>query len=285
MVRPGGHLGDVLTPRPFSRLNLSPDEKRLAIGVGGTAGVSTDVWLLELARGVLSKLTFAPDSGSNPIWSPDGGRIAFRVGLANPRILQKASSGAGAAESLITAPDGGTPQDWSRDGRHIVFERNDPKSNRDLWVWNVQEKKSSAVLRTGFNESQGQLSPDGRWLAYISDESNPTQVYVQSFPPSGGKWQISSGGGSQPRWRRDGKELYYIAPDRKLMAVAVKTGAAFEALVPAALFQTQIASTLTTGHDYAVSADGKRFLIIGTLEKPEQPEPMTVLVNWMAGLK
>jgi hypothetical protein len=145
----------------------------------------------------------------------------------------------------------------------------------------VEKRKATLFLRTEFNELQGQFSPDGRWMAYVSDESKSFQVYVRSFPPSAGKWQVSVGGGSEPRWRRDGKELYFIAPDKKVMAVAMKLGATLETGAPKELFVSRISSFSSSvlGYNYAVSGDGQRFLINSSVVEARQ-DPITVVVNW-----
>jgi hypothetical protein len=145
------------------------------------------------------------------------------------------------------------------------------------------ERKPFPLLQTEFNEQQAKFSPDKKWIAYTSDESGASEVYVQAFPASGGKWRISTGGGCQPQWRRDSKELCFIAPDRKLMAVDVKTGAAFEAGVPKVLFDTRIFQLTTLRNHYVASRDGQRFLINSRSE--ENSAPITVVVNWTAGLK
>jgi Tol biopolymer transport system component len=189
------------------------------------------------------------------------------------------------------------PSDWSSDGRLLAYYRSDPKTQLDIWTLSLDTDRRSGstgradspetpkpvpFLKTEFNESQGQFSPDGRWMAYVSDESGTQQVYVQSFPRLGGQRQISTEGGNQPRWRRDGKELFYLAPDRRLMAVSVKTDVAFEADAPRALFQTEL-NTGELRQTYAVSADGHRFLLNTPLE--EEEPPIAVVLNWPALLK
>ena len=138
-------------------------------------------------------------------------------------------------------------------------------------------------LQTQFNEQQAQFSPDGKWIVYTSDESGTPEIYAQRFPSTGGKWRVSTGGGCQPTWRRDGRELFYIASDRKLMAVDVKLGTSFEAGVPKTLFETRVLSLTDFGNHYAVTADGQRFLINSTSEA--NSTPINVVVNWTAGLK
>jgi Tol biopolymer transport system component len=144
------------------------------------------------------------------------------------------------------------------------------------------DRQPFPFLHGEFNESQGQFSPDGKWMAYVSDESGESQIYVQSFPKPTGKWQISANGGSQPRWRRDGKELFYVAPDRKLIAVTVKTGPTFEAEAPRVLFETTLPA-VAPRQTYAVSADGQRFLLNAPVDT-ESP-PMTIVLNWTGLLK
>ena len=202
-------------------------------------------------------------------------------------LYQKLVSGAGNEDALLKSSTSKTPTDWSKDGRFIVYENNDPKTKDDLWVLPLfGDRKPMPFLETEFNERQGQLSSDGRWMAYISDESGSWEVYVQPFPASGGKWQISTKGGGQPRWRRDGKELFYLAPapDRKLMAVEVKAGATFEAGVPRALFETHLPGSPLDPVQYSVTADGQRFLI-DTLAENAASSSVTVVLNWTALLR
>jgi len=152
-----------------------------------------------------------------------------------------------------------------------------------VWVLPLAgDRTPIPFLGAEFNESQGQFSPDGKWMAYVSDESGGPQIYVQSFPMLSGKFQISSDGGTQPRWRRDGKELFYLAPDRKMMAVTVRTGATFEAGTPQTLFETTL-DVAFLGPNYAVAADGQRFLLNTPVESASAP--MTIVLNWPALLK
>lgn len=183
----------------------------------------------------------------------------------------------------LNAPPIMYPSDWSSDGRFLAYYRTDPQTNLDLWILTLaDEGKPMALLHSNFNESQGQFSPDGKWIAYVSDESGSPQVYVQSFPTLTGKWQVSSAGGSQPRWRRDGKELFYLAPDRKLMAVTVRTGQAFDSESPQALFET-ILPFEAQRQSFSVSADGQRFLLNAPVEADSSP--YTIVLNWTGLLK
>jgi Tol biopolymer transport system component len=243
-----------------------------------------DVWLLDLERRVTSRFTF--QSCNVPVWSPDGRTVVFAmVGNGLVDLGQRPSNMSTSEQILLklNAPPILFPSDWSSDGRYLAYYRTDPKTQLDLWILPLfGDRKPFPFARSEFNESQGQFSPDGKWLAYASDEGGTPQIYVQSFPAPGGKWQVSTAGGSQPRWRRDGKELFYVALDRKLMAVPVKTGAAFEAETPRALFETTLPTT-PLRQVYAAAPDGQRFLLAGPVEAASLP--MTIVENWTAALK
>jgi hypothetical protein len=182
------------------------------------------------------------------------------------------------------------PTDWSRDGRFIIYFEVDPKTKNDVWVLPVSVNdgqpsgEPKSVLQTEANESWASLSPDGRWLAYASDESSRYEVYVQSFPAGGGKRQVSTGGGNNPRWRRDGKELFYYSSDGKLMAVPVKSGDSFEAGAAVSLFEFRAGHSILALAPYAVTGDGQRFLVNAVVESQTAP-PLTVVVNWTAEWK
>jgi len=168
-----------------------------------------------------------------------------------------------------------------------LYEDSDPKTKTDLWVLSLPDKKPQPFLQTEFNEAHAKFSPDGKWVAYASDEIGRPEIYVRSFPTAeGGKWQISTAGGDQPYWRKDGKELYYLAPDGKIMVVEIKTDKSFEAGVPNALFRANVTYNGLIGYDrnqYAVSADGQRFLINSI--PPEVSTGITILFDWIAGVK
>ena len=263
---------------------LSPDEKRVAFGRQELEGGGFDIWLLEIARGNLNRFTFNPAIDQSPIWSPDGSRIVFgsdREGVLN--LYQKAASGAGNDEVLLKSDHPKNPNDWSGDGRFILYQ-----TGTDLWILPLAgEQKPFPFLQTEFTEGWARFSPDGKWIAYNSNESGTWQVYVQSFPASGGKWMISADGGAQPQWRRDGKELFYISSNRKLMAVDVKgNGSTFEAGVPKALFDLRLQTPALPGprNYYIAAADGKRFLVTSVSEE-RVTTPTTVVMNWTADLK
>jgi len=230
-----------------------------------------------------------------PVWSPRGERIAFTASLAGPfgALYQKAANASGQAELLLSAVNARSEQ-WSRDGRFIVFTRIDPKTLLDIWVLPIADGvagKPWVFLQTESSESQGQLSPDSRWMAYTSDESGQREVYVRPFPSAEYRLKISTAGGEQPRWRGDGRELFYVAGDGKMNAVAFKATAglkpSFVPDVPLTLFDPHIYASAAGSQDvfqYDVTTDGKRLLVMTPATAALDP-PLTVWVNWSAALK
>lgn len=275
--RTGKQLNVVGPPGEFNDVVLSPDEKTAALQRDD--GANNDLWLMDLSRGVASRFTFASGLEDDPAWSPDSRVIIFNSERDGTRgLYRKVSSGAGNEELLVKADVITNGIDWSTDGKFIVFETSMPKTGSDLWVAPLfGDMKPYSVLATEFSETHGRFSPDGRWLAYVSNESGRNEVYVQTFPTSGGKWQVSTTGGAQPHWRFDGKELFYLTPDRKLMAVDVRPQQTFEVGVAKLLFQTQVAR-YEAPNRYAVSRDGQRFLINWAVE--EANHSVTVVLNW-----
>jgi Tol biopolymer transport system component len=285
--REGKPIGTVGPAGSYNYPWLSPDEKRVAFGRQEALGVGPDIWMMEIARGNLTRFTFDPAGDVAPIWSPDGSRIVFgsdREGVVN--LYQKAANGAGNDEALLKSDYPKIPNDWSADGRYILYQTGGQST--DIWVLPLfGDQKPFPFLLTEFNEGWARFSPDGKWIAYSSNESGPWQVYVRSFPGSGGQWMISTDGGAQPQWRRDGKELFYISADRKLMAVDVKgNGSTFEAAVPKALFDLRLQTPALPGprNFYIAAADGKRFLVASVSEE-RITTPTTVVLNWTADLK
>jgi serine/threonine protein kinase/Tol biopolymer transport system component len=273
-------LGD---PAAYSDPELSPDGKRASVSISD--GKQRDIWLYDVARGLRTRFTFDPADELQSIWSPDGSRVVFnsrRKGHLD--LFEKASSGAGSEDVLFEDNLEKYPVSWSPDGRFILYDSFGSPTGLDLWVLPLSEdRKPVPFLNTKFNEAAGQFSPDGRWVAYQSDESGKNEVYVTPFPGPGGKWQISTGGGGFPRWRHDGNEIFYLAPDNKLMAAAVNgKGSSFEVGAVKPLFETRAVVGLR--NRYAVSADGQRFLI-NTAPEQAASAPITVVLNWTAGLK
>jgi Tol biopolymer transport system component len=257
---------------------LSPDGRRVAVtrAVQG----NFDVWLIDLVRGGTTRFTFDAAADNAPLWSPDGTRIVFRSNRTGFNLLYlKPASGAGSEQLLGGSPVPGNPMSWSSDGQLLLFHK---EGTDDLWTQPLTgDGKPSPWLNTPFAENIGQFSPDGRWVAYQSNESGSFEIYVQPFPAASAKWQISTQGGTMPRWRADGKELFFIAPDAKLMAAAVTASdQTFEAAPPVALFQTRIVGgpAQIVKHQYAVSRDG-RFLINEPAEA-SAATPITLILNW-----
>ncbi len=272
-----GDTGDYYMPR------LSPDGNKLAVEHHNAQGTG-DVEMFDLVRGTSTRFTFDPthhNSGST--WSPDGTRLAFHSTRNGTSIYVKATAGS-APEELLLQSNNANPTDWSPDSRFILYDFGSSASRSDIWMLPLTgNRKPQPVIQSSFKEMQGQFSPDGRWLAYASDESGRMEVYVSSFPPTGGKWQVSNTGGDTPKWRRDGKELFYLASDQTVIAVPVTTGASFVAGRSTPLFKSSIRHSTNDFWYYDVSADGQRFL--GVVSLSENSSPITVLVNWPALLK
>jgi eukaryotic-like serine/threonine-protein kinase len=282
-----GHAGESVSR---DELALSPDGTRVVEGRQDERG-TWGVWMLDLARGTNTRLSFDAGGGS-ATWSPDGTQIVYAPGGGQSTDLyRKPANGAGQGEVLFHSDEIKTPDDWSRDGRFIIYVQQGKTTNSDLWVLPLQgERKPVPYLTTPFNEGQAKFSPDGHWVVYTSNESGTKEVYVQPFPVStGGKWPVSNGGGSQPRWSNDGKELFYFARDNTLMAVSVTiTGGAFQPGVPKPLFRAPVLGGTGGGTGVAwrwdVTPDGKRFLINTALEEAAAA-PVTVVLNWQTAMK
>jgi Tol biopolymer transport system component len=279
--RQGEVQGQVDTPTALYNFALSKDEQLLA-AQGLTPGPG-GVWMLDLRRGGVSRVV---TDGIMPLWSPDGGRIAFSslraTGVLD--LYHRPLKGDGRDELMLSE---GVPiwaHDWSPDGRYIVYARESPVTRLDLWLLPLAGAEGpQPFLQTPFNEFQGKVSPNGHWIAYTSDESGAWEVYVQSFPVPGEQRMISTHGGAQPQWRRDGRELFYLAPDRKLMAVDV-TPETLDVGIPRPLFQTRIRANIASGrNDYVVTADGQRFLV--DRENEHAHHSTTVVLNWASALK
>ena len=269
----------------YGQPRLSNDNQKIAISIFDAQHPSSDIWIYELARNVPTRFTFDPAFDGAPLWSADGKQIVFssrRKGFED--IYQKASDSSGSEEILFESAENKVPTSLSPDGRFLAFTNTDTKANtkQDIWILPLfGERKAYAFLQTPFDEFGAQFSPDGRWLAYVSDELGTTQVYIAPFPGPGGKWQVSKSGGTEPCWRADGKELYFVAPDGKLTAVEVTArDATVEIGIAQALFETRM--FYSPGTHYDVTRDGKRFLVDMA---GEGSIPIMLMVNWTAELK
>jgi len=275
-------LGD---PADYTNPALSPDGRMLAVCFRDPGTKTRDIWLMDLVRGTKSRLTFDPAEDLDPVWSPDGQRIAFTSERQGSRdLFVKAASGTGADEFLVRSGTEANAEDWTRDGKFLIFNSIMPSAKRGVYAVPMSgDRKPFPVLLGSFAQDMGQVSPNGKWIAYHSTESGRGEVYVQNFPPSGGKWQVSNAGGTEPQWSRDGKQLFYIEAGNRLMAVAVKTaGDKFDADIPKVLFEAPFVGTGRNA--YVVSADGQKFLAI-VRNETTNVLPMTVVLNWQAELK
>jgi len=273
----------------FSHPSLSTDGKRFIADRFDPQTSTYDLWICDVSGDNPQRFSFDPANDFCPVWSPDGSNIVWASnrdgGIAN--LYQKAANLAG-EETMLLKPDyNKIPTDWSRDRRFIIYYKLDPKTKADVWVLPAPESgeaKPFPVVQTEANEIAGTISPDGRWLAYASDVSGWYEVYAQSFPGGDSKRQVSTGGGIGPRWRRDGRELYYYAGDGKLMAAPAPRGESLEVGEPVSLFEFRAGTLLVTFTPYAVTAEGQRFLINAVVDT-EPNAPLMVVVNWTAEMK
>ena len=285
--RQGRRLGSVGEPAAHGAISLSPDSDRVAVSLFAEAA-RTDIWIHDLDREVMSRFTFDPASEWTHAWSPDGARLAFSStrGGGSADLYVKATSGAGQPELLLKTANVKGPLDWSRDGSLLLFREQSPDTRWDLWVLPLEGNREPVpYIQTKFAESTGQFSPDDRWVTYVSDESGQSEIYVQPYPADGSKWQISTGGGLQPRWSADGKELFYLSADRRMMVVEVEAQETFRPGVPSALFDVPEFNDLRPDifYHYDVSNDGRRFLIDVAAGESGRV-PVTVVLNWQAEL-
>jgi Tol biopolymer transport system component len=286
--RSGKPVGLVGEPGEYSMLRLSPDGRRVAVTREQSGG--PELWLLEVDRRSVSRLTLTPDVQMYPVWSPDGRSIVFGAGYPR-RMFRAESSGAGDEERIADSPKVQFPADWSRDGHWLIYSEVTPESGLDQWFVAVTAEgrfapgaRPKPLARTPFNENSGRFSPESppRWVAYYSDVTGRYEVYIQAFPESRSKFQISTGGGRFPQWGAGGRELFYVAPDNKLMVVSLKLGAdSVEPSAPRELFPLPAVDTGLNPYDS--TPDGQRFLVRATPSKAA--DPLMVIVNWPALLK
>ena len=275
-----------IDPQAIESLSLYRDESQVAVTVRPSQS-SSDLWLHDLRRGVPTRLTFGPGRRRMPVWSPDGQSIVFAVasGATISEFFRKPFTGAGAEERIAVLGGNATPLDISPDGKLLVYSITDPDTKDDLWLLPLQDQPRTPTkyLDGLFEERHAQFSPDGRRMAYSSDESGHFEVYVQTVPATGYKRQISTLGGTRPRWRRDGKELYYLSAEGKLMAVPVTLGAGSQEFgVAERLFDLSLAPGNNRAFLYAPAAGGQKFLASVV---PEGSMPLvTIWMNWMAGI-
>jgi serine/threonine protein kinase len=281
--RSGRSVGSAGVPGSYNNVRLSPEGRRVVVDQTDPDGWNIDVWVQEPSRAAATRLTFDPSLDATPIWSPDGTQILFAsnrsVGF---RLYLKNADGSGSEQEV--ADLGPNLQvnawDWSRDGKHVLVRK-----GGELWYLSWPERKTKPLLQGNRTVRNAQFSPDGRWMAYASNETGSMEIYVSPFPSADGKWQVSTTGGQEPRWRQDGKELFYLSADGKMMAVAVTTGASFQADPPVALFQTRRRQAISAQDvfSYDVSGDGQRFLIAARVDEANAA-PLSVLLHWASAM-
>ena len=279
--RTGKELGVVGRPDVYANVSLAPTGKSVAVDKTDIGSGNADVWIYDLQRDSTRRMTFDPAIDAMPVWSPDASRLVFSSSRQSAFDLYLKNTDGAREEKLIEHIDTDKfPADWSRDGKYLLYIR-----GSDFWYMTFPELKSSLFLKAPSTLKNGQFSPDGKWVAYASNEGGKWEIYVTSFPEARGKWQVSSGGGEQPRWRADGKELFYLSSDGKIMAVPVTAGANFDASAPLLLFQANPREMVATSEHvvYDVSRDGQRFLI-NTPVKQADTQPMSIILNWPAKL-
>ena len=267
----------------FHNMSLSPDGRRVAVRVIDPNVRKRDLWTVDLARGVPSRLTFEPDNENHPLWSPDGQQILYWSDKPNASGLYlKSSSGAGQTRKVLASETELVCSDWSRDGRFVVYYGANPKTSfNEIGLLPMSgDAKPASLIAGPYHCGYGNISPDGHWIAYTSFESGKAEVYVRSFPEQSGQWQISSGGGTNPRWSHSGRELFYLSPDQRMMVADVRTTPAFEASVPRPMFIAHLLFPNTLIRSYfEVSRDDQRFLMVAT-EPGDVLAGSSVIVNW-----
>jgi len=266
--------------RQYDWPRLAPDGRRIAVEVSG------QTWIYDTARDTLTRLTFTGAQNDGPTWTPDGMHVAVRSnreGIPAGIFWQRADGSGGDQRLTTPAEAADLPMSFSPDGRLLAFIRTDPKTQRDIWVQSLDEKKRTPFLVTPATEGAARFSPDGRWIAYVSNESGRPEIYVQPYPGPGGKWQISTDGGIEPAWNSNGREIFY-RNGRRMMAVPVTTQPTFSAGRPATLFEGDyLMSTFPlAGITYDVTRDGQRFLMVK--QNASSATEVNVVINWFEEL-
>lgn len=260
-------------------LRISPDGTSIAANWSESGSGTIDIWQYEVARGVWTRFTFGQGNEFTPIWSPDGRSVVY-VSVEDFRhwnLIQQASSGGASEKVLLKSSKLIYPDDWSPDGRFISYSVTNKANSSDIWILPVSgtgESKPFPFLETEFEEELSVFSPDGRWIAYHSNGSGKNEIFVRPFPGPGGKYQVSTAGGSVPRWRRDGKELFFIGPGLKIMAADIQLGTTTVSVGSV----RQLVGSVLDNRNFDVTADGKKFLVVSSGK--QKSTPLTLVVNW-----
>jgi Tol biopolymer transport system component len=272
--KPAGTLGD---PGQYTNVTLSPDGTRLAVSLTAGSPANRDVWIVAVDSGRSTRVTEDPAVDATPVWSPDSARIAFSSQRAGPYQIYGTSPVAQDSDLLLKADSASIATDWSSDGRFIAYTRTGPQTALDLWILPLSgDRRPFPFLQTPAVEDNAAFSPDGRWMAYQSNESGRDEVYIRPYPPATGQLRVSRNGGTQPRWRGDGTELFFLAPDGSIMTAAIHPSPAIAAEMPTMI--RPAAMTLVIRHSYTVTRDGQRFLM--PVLDLRNPPVVTVVANW-----
>jgi eukaryotic-like serine/threonine-protein kinase len=275
--RKGGEQPLALRAGEFGNPRVSPEGRRIAVLDQG------QVWIYDLARETLTRLTFVTSGNLNPAWTIDGKRVVFQAGSPS-NMFEQPADGSGKPEQLRTSEFRDAPSSWSPDGKILAFSETSSTTGMDIWTLGLSDRKAQPFLQTRFNEGAPRFSPDGRWLAYVSDESGRWEIYVQPYPGPGGKWQISTEGGREPVWNRNGRELFYRNGD-KMMAVDVTADPSFSASKPRMLFEGNYQPAAQALPAYDVSPDGQRFLMTKPAKQAQVATQINIVQNWFEELK
>jgi Tol biopolymer transport system component len=292
IARDGKRLGEIAPEDAFSRISLAPENDRIAWTRrdSGSGIPNIDVWIHDLVRGIPTRLTFDAAADESPVWSPDGKQVAFSSTRdGSQQIYRKDSSGAGSEEQLTRGGSAKITAQWSHDGKYILYREGNAGTGRDLMALPLDNpQKPFAVVQSKFNDSTGAISPDGKWVAYSSNESGIHEIYVQAFPgvagAPAGRWQISNGGGYEVRWRGDSQEIYYRNDSKMMAAVIHASPQGIRAEVPTELFSSSEFGALTF-NEFDVTPDGKRFVMILNNANEGSSQILHVISNWQALLR
>jgi Tol biopolymer transport system component len=287
--RRGNEIGAIGAPGIHGSVRISPDGKQAAVEIVDPRSGTSDLWIHDVSRDAPTRLTSDLGSEADPVWSPDGRQVVFRSDRDGPPDLhRKTSTGIAPTEVLLKKAGVQRPTDWSSDGRFLTYTEEDRETGHSLWILPLAgDHRPKPFIRTRFQEGTATFSPDGRWLAFVSDESGRPEVYVAAVAGVGEKHRVSTGGGFAPRWRRDGNELFYLEPGNQFMAVPVSLGASFAAGAPVPLFRVTHPVGFTRRiwyTSYDVSGGGEKFLVNVVVEDAAVA-PITVVLNWVALLK
>jgi serine/threonine protein kinase/Tol biopolymer transport system component len=269
------------SPGLYCHPRLSPDGRQVAIQV---MGPTEDIWIYDLARTTSTRLTTEEGSAQRPVWTPDGARVTYRLSRAGYRnLFWKMADGSGLEQQLTRSEEYETPDSWSPDGRILTFSRDGPKTGSDVWTLRADGTgMADPFLQTPFSEGLSRVAPDGRWVAYVSNESGRNEVYVRPFPDHGGKWPISTQGGNNPVWARNARELFYRSGNQ-MMVVDINAQPTFTASKPRVLFEGLYEAGPDTNYD--VTRDGQRFLMVKRVEQPAPAVQLNVILSWSRELQ